>query len=234
MADLNRQVTAGLQGGGGGFSGLLPSVLNVLEYMGPMPYKVSATNAVFTSQTLSSTMNVTTVVGTNVDFPRNLVYQLSLTNGSASSAMISGGTFYAAGTVIGGRTASETVALSALASMSVASQGAVIFQQVGTLSFSNFSLATASSSASNSVSFSVGIGNKVGSPWAIKQNGLSAPSPVDFGFIGTSIQTTLTATASTSNNVYTIITGSLGIAAVQFSNALATNTPVGWMAHLNR
>lgn len=228
MAIYNRAVTAGL-GLSNQRPGLRPEVINWNAPLVLGSYKAAATNVVFTKQTFASTINATSAPGTAVDFPRNLQYQMSLTNGTASSAMISGGTFVALGLLDNGSTVSESVAATRLASASTAIQGTVCFASVATISFSNVSLATASSSASNSVSFSVGVGNKVGIPWAVKQS-----NAFPFAWIGTSYQPTTSHTGSSSSNAYTVVTGSIGTAGISFSNALATNTPVLVRAILNR
>lgn len=232
MAVLNRGVTAGLQGS---FRGLLPGVHDWLIYQGPMSYKAAATNNVFTKGGVVSTINASSAAGTAVDFPRNLQYQMSMTGGTASGTVVSAGTLAVYGLIANGSTASESVAFTSLASQSTAVQGTVCFAQVNTISFSNFLLATAGSTNSASISLSIGVGNKVGSPIAIKQNGQSAyPTPIPFAYIGTSVQTTVSATSATSNNVFTIVTGSVGIAGLSLSNALATNTPIGWFHQVNR
>lgn len=230
MAIFNRAVSAGVQQGQ---YGLRPEVINWNAPLVLGSYKVSNSNNVYTTQTVftAASVNSTLAPATNIDFPRNLVYQLSLTNGTASSAMISGGTFVVLGRLDNGSTASESVAFTRLAAASVGIQGTTCFARVDTLSYSNVSLATASSSASNSVSFYIGVGNKVGIPWSVKQTN---PSPFPWAWIGTSIQLTTSHTDSTSSNAYTVITGPIGSAGLSMSNALATNTPVLVRAILNR
>jgi hypothetical protein len=209
------------------YQGLGPPVLNLLDVF-VVSAKVSSNAAVFTSQTMASTINVSTAAGTQPDYARNLAYQLSLTNGTASSAMISGGTVAVYGLNIAGQTVSESKAFTALATASVPVTGSVAFMSINSISLINFSLATASSTASNSVSFSVGVGNMLGLPQPVRSS-----TAVPYVFIGTSIQTTVSATSATSNNLFTVVTGlnltsggRYGFGGVNISNALASNTPV--------
>lgn len=196
--------------------GLHPSVLNAM-WVSPLGFhKASAIAAVLTKQTFVSTVNATSAVGTDVDFPRNLAYQFVLTNGTASSAMISGGTIYALGTDIRGSATSESILAAQLASSSIPQQGSIMWGSVGTISFSNVSLHTSASSASNSVSFSVGVGNVVGMPQAIR----SSNAVVNL-FWGTSKMLTQSGASST-NNQYTMVTGAFGVAGISISTTLAT------------
>jgi hypothetical protein len=190
--------------------------------------KSSATNNVMTTQTFSSTFNSTVAVGTQPDVARNLVYQMSLTNGSASSAMISGGTLFISGFDMQGSGITETVALTALASMSGASAGAACFASITSISFSNVSLATASSSASASVSLSIGVGNIIGLPLSIPTfatatlpNG--APALIPYAWLGTALQ----------NGSYTVQTGNVGTAGISFSNALGSASALAALIKYN-
>jgi len=230
MAIYNRAVSAGVQGQQ---YGLRPEVINWNAPLVLGSYKVSNSNNVYTTQTVftAASVNSTVAPGTNIDFPRNLVYQLSLTNGTASSGIISGGTFVALGRLDNQSTASESVAMTRLAAASVPIQGTVVWGQVDTFSYRSVSLKTASSSVSNSISLYIGVGNKVGLPWAVKQTN---PNPIPWAWIGTSIQLTTSHTDSTSSNAYTVITGQIGVAGISMSNGLATNTPVQVRAILNR
>jgi hypothetical protein len=209
--DQTNPTVAGEQSGG-----LHPSVLNVMNAAALGFYKASAIAGVFTKQTLSSTMNASSAVGTDVDFPRNAAYQFVLTNGTASSAMISGGTFLLLGTDIRGSATTETINMAQLASSSLPQQGTVIWGSVGTVSFSNFSLHTSASTASNSVSFSVGVGNVVGMPQAVR----STNAVVNL-FWGTSKMLTQSGASST-NNQYTVVTGPFGAAGISISTTLTT------------
>lgn len=192
-------------------------------YLGPVA--VSAANVVYTKQTFASTINATVATGTMPGIARNLVYNLVLTNSTGSSAMISGGTVLVFGKDVRDRPVSESVNLAsnALASLQ-SSVGSVLFQRVETISFSNFSLATASSSASNSVSFSIGVHQIVALPVSIKQT-----DAVPHVWIGTTPQLSsvgIGASTASSTHSYTVRTGAAGVAGISFSNALATNTPV--------
>ena len=210
--------------------GLSRRSLNVIDFFAVGLHKASTITAVRTTQTFSSTFNSTLSVAGNIDFPRNLVYQLSLTNGTASSNMISGGTVQVSGFDIQGSAIFETIALTALASASVPVAGAAIFGSIlsNGISLSNVSLATASSSASNSVSFSIGVGNIVGLPFSIGSaytatlpNG--APALMPYAWLGTAIQ----------NGSYTVQVGDVGTAGVSFSNALASGSQINLALKFN-
>lgn len=211
--DQTNPTVAGEQSGG-----FHPLVFNELNNVFLGFPKASAIAAVLTKQTFISTINATSAVGTDIDFPRNLAYQLVLTNGTASSAMISGGTFYAIGTDIRGSATSESILAAQLASSSVPQQGSIMWASVGTISFSNISLHTSASSASNSVSFSVGVGNVIGLPQAIR----STNAFVNL-FLGTSKMLTQSSASST-NNQYTVVTGPFGVAGVSISSTLGSGT----------
>lgn len=200
--------------------GLGPAVLNVLDPIFLGPLKASAIAAVFTKQTFASTINATSAVGTQPDFPRALLYQMSLTNGTASSAMVSGGTFVVDGFDAAGRNLRETLAFTSAAAQSTTFNGTAIFASLKTdgVSFSNFSLATASSSASASVSFSVGVGNIAGLPLPVPAAGTVAgdngrAAAVPYMFLGTSAFTN-----------YTVVTGAIGAAGVSVAPTLGSGT----------
>lgn len=187
--------------------------------------KASAANAVYTKQTFASTINATVATGTMPDVARNLIYNLVLTNSTASSAMISGGTVLVFGKDIRDRPVSESINLASNGLASVqSSTGSVLFQRVETISFSNFSLATASSSASNSVSFSIGVHQIIALPISIKRT-----DAVPHAWIGTTPQLSsvgISDSTGSSTHSYTVRTGAAGTAGISFSNGLATNTPV--------
>lgn len=218
MAIIDRHVSPGLTG----------AALEVLEPTLLGSYKASAIAGIFTKQTFASTVNSTFAVGTQPDFPRALAYQMSLTNGTGSSQMISGGTVVVSGFNQAGVATYESKAFTDLAAASVPVIGAVIFGSLASngVSIQNFSLATASSSASNSVSFSVGVANVIGLPVAINAAGTrtianGGVSAVPMAYIGTLNQA----------GSYSVSSGPLGIARMSMSNALATNTPV--MAYID-
>lgn len=194
--------------------GLGPTVLNLCLPMVLGSHKVGASNAVVTTAPGTSSLNATKAVGTNIDFPRNLSYQMSITNGSASSAMVSQGTLVMNGFDAQGNALSESVGIKALAGAGTAGIiGTAIFGSLASngVSFSQYQLHTGSSSASDSVSVYVGVGNIVGLPMAIRST-----NAVPYAWIGTTPQP-----AS-----YTVKTGPVGTAGISFSNALASNTPV--------
>lgn len=200
--------------------GLSPSVLNVLQATPIGPVKVQTGDAVYTKQTFASTINATVAVGTQPDFARNLVYQMSLTNGSASSDMISGGTFIVSGYDLRGSALTESVAATALASLSVASTGRAIFASLASdgISMSGFSLHTSASSASNSVSFSIGVGNIVG-----LANPIRSTNAVPYLYKGTSVVTN-----------YTVITGPVGSCGISLGAAAASGSNIFCYQFLTR
>lgn len=181
------------------------------------PYKAAASGAVFTKQTFASTINATSAVGTQPDFPRNLIYFMDVTNGSASSAMVSGGTLAVFGSLINGQGATETIAFTRLAqNAGTTVGGTVLFASLASdgISFSNFSLATASSSASNSVSLSIGVGNIVALPHAVYTSVASMVVPQMWE--GTSKFTN-----------YTVQTGPVGTAGISVGPTLGSGSILG-------
>lgn len=194
---------------------------------------VSAANVIYTKQTFASTINATVATGTMPNVARNLIYNLVLTNSTASSAMISGGTVLVFGKDVRDQPVSESVnmASNALASLQ-SSVGSVLFGRVETISFSNFSLATASSSASNSVSFSIGVHQILALPFSVKRT-----DAIPHVWIGTTPQLSsvgIGASTGSSTHSYTVRTGPAGVAGISFSNALATNTPVWYDVYHSR
>jgi hypothetical protein len=230
MAVKPGAVTAGLQGN---YAGLDNRVLNVLDMVGPIPYKASSLGGIFTKAGFASTINSSSAVGTQgIDFPRNLVYQMSLTGGTASSGIISAGTFLAFGSLVNGNGVTEAIAFSRLAAASVPIQGTVVFQQPVGFSFSNLLLATASSTGSNSMSLTVGFGGKLGIPTHnINQTN---PPPVPYAWMGTSLLTTTSHTVSSTANVFTVIPGPMGYGGISFSAALSSNSAIILANQMNR
>ena len=205
--------------------GLSPEVLNYADKW-VWSAAVSSSGVVYQASSAFSAASVNSTVGpgTAIDVARNLHYQLSVVGGSASSAIISGGTIVVSGSNILGDSVSESVAISAAVSGSVGVAGTAIFGSVGTISFRSVSLATASSSNSSCVTFAVGRGNIIGLPQAVRST-----NAVPYAWIGTTPQRGTDGSAS-----YTVQGQSSGInyAGVSFSNALATNTPAAviWRA----
>jgi hypothetical protein len=170
--------------------------------------KAAATGAVKTTNSIATTFNNTIAIGTNVDVPRFLSYLIS----AGGATQVSAGTLVVYGSDIRGSAQTETIAMSLLnASQSDGIRGSKAFAQLATnFSISNFSLATAASSASNSVTIAIGLANILGFPNAVRYS-----NAVPYASIGT-----LNQAAS-----FTVIPGNVPFAGISFSNALATNTP---------
>src|SRR5688572_12871037 len=90
------------------------------------PYVASAAGNIFTTQTFASSTNATFDFGTQIDFPRNIQYRISVTGGTASNPFVAG-SIIVRGSDARGSAISEVVPLSALGASSVASQGVVKF-----------------------------------------------------------------------------------------------------------
>lgn len=177
-------------------------------------YKAAATGAVKTTNSFTSTVNATFAVGTNVDYPRFLSYQVA----AAQATYVSGGTLIMFGSDIRGSALTESMAFTALAAAGTDGvRGSKAFARLTTFSVSNFSLATAASSASNSVTIAIGLANVAGFPNQVKN-----ASAVPHAYIGTTPQP----------GSYTVIPGPVPLGGISFSNALATNTPAfAWVLH---
>lgn len=203
-------------------AGLGPTAHNIILQEVVGSYKAANTNNVLTTNSLATAFNNTIAVGTNIDFPRNLTYVMSISGGSASSAGISGGTIVIQGLDIRNSAISETIGMQALASLGTAgSAGAAIFASINTngISFSSYLLHTSYSLTSNSVTIGIGVGNLVGLPNAVRSS-----NAVPQAWIGTLNQV----------GSYTVVPGPIGSAGVSFSNALATNTPVAVIRMMTR
>jgi hypothetical protein len=201
--------------------GLGPQVLNVVQqYIASA--KASGGSALYSTANYltatNNTINASVAPGTAVDYPRNALVLLS--PNTASSSLYSAGTVVLYGKDIKGVTQSESFAATALNTVSSPTEGSVVFAQVDTISFSGFQFHTGSSSARSAVSVSVGVGARIGLPVSLKSS-----DAVVYAYIGTARQLTSAGTDST-NNQYTVYTGDYSVAAVKFSNALATGTPV--------
>lgn len=203
MAIVDRHIDPG---------GLSPAVLNVLDKW-VVSAKASAAAGVktYASAFSAATLNSTVAPGTQIDYARNLLYQISVVGGTDSTAIISGGTCVVIGTDIRGSSISESVALTQMVSGTVPVEGSAMFASVATISWSNVSLHTGSSSNSSCVSASVGVGNIIGLPQSVKYT-----NAVPMAWIGTARQ----------DGSFTVKTGDFISAGVSFSNAVATNTPV--------
>lgn len=179
---------------------------------------LTAGSALLSATAIGST---TAAPGTNIDVPRNLYYEINI-SGDATG-MVASGTISVAGSDIRGSAITETVALSEIAAIGSASfvRGTKCFGTLAAsaITISGYELATASSSRSKSISVFVGIGSHVGVPASIQSTGA-----IPYAFIGTLNQV----------GSFSVITGDIGTAAVSFSNALATNTPVHILRYVSR
>ena len=183
------------------------------------PVVASAAGNVFTTQTFASAVDTTFDVGTQVDFARNLQYRISVTGGTASNPFVSG-TLIVRGFDARGASISETVPISALGASSVASQGVVKFASLsGTaaLSISGMLMHTASSSNSNSVTLSIGMGNVIGLP-----NPVGSVNPIKYAFEGTSRFTN-----------YTFVSGPVGTAGVSVTPTLGSGSNLMFVVQWN-
>jgi hypothetical protein len=165
----------------------------------------SATDAVYSQDSAwsASSINSSVAVGTQLDFPRNLQYLLTPNTGSAG--LYSGGTIVVVGSDVLGNSISESVAVTDLNSGSDPIVGTVVFAKASTVSFSNVTIHTDSSSASNDMSVHVGDGNILG-----LGNSVLGTDAVPFAWIGTARQ----------DGSFTVQTGGVGTAGIAFENAL--------------
>jgi hypothetical protein len=229
MAIIGRQVDGTSPSYPGAVSGgLPPQVINTM-YQFVASAGASASNNVYTrSDVLSAaTVNSTVAPGTQPDYARNLV--VKLTPNTGSSAYWSGGTIVALGSDFLGRSLSESWAITALRTLTAGSAGSYAFASVGTISFKSVSAATASSSDSGAFSMHVGAGQVLGFPASVRSS-----NAVQWAYIGTAKQSTVSATASTSNNQWTVQTGDVGRAGISMSSAYASNTPFMAFVHATR
>jgi hypothetical protein len=183
------------------------------------PYVASAAGNIFTTQTFASALNTTYDFGTQIDFPRNIQYRISVTGGTASNPFVSG-SIVVRGSDARGSAISEVVALSALGASSVASQGVVKFNKLigtGAISISNALMHTASSTNSNSVTLSMGMGNVIGLP-----NPVGSLNPVKAIYEGTSQFTN-----------YTFVSGPVGTAGVSVTPTLGSGSNLVVVVQLN-
>lgn len=182
------------------------------------PIKASAAGAIFTTQTFASAVDTTFAVGTQPDFARNLLYRISVTGGSASNPFTAG-TLNIYGSDIRGSGVTETIGLSALGANSVASVGEVKFASLASdgISIKGLVMHTASSSNSNSVTLSIGVGNIVGLP-----NPVGTVNPVKYAYEGTSAFTN-----------FTIKSGPVGTAGVSVGPTLGSGSNLMFIVQLN-
>lgn len=182
------------------------------------PVVASAAGNIFTTQTFASLVNTTYAVGTNIDFPRNIQYRISVTGGTASNPFTAG-TLKIYGSDARGSGITETVAFSALGASSVASQGVVKFATLASdgISIEGAALGTASSSNSNSITLSMGMGNVIGLP-----NPIGSVNPIVFAYEGTSKFTNFTA-----------VSGPVGTAGVSVTPTLGSGSNLMFVVKLN-
>lgn len=211
--------------GSGGFA---PGNVNTM-YQFVASAGASASNNVYTRVSVLSaaTVNSTVAPGTQPDYARNLVVRLTPNTGS--SDYWSGGTINVIGSDFLGRSLSESWAITALRTLTAGSAGSYAFASVGTVSFRSVSAATASSSDSAAFSLHIGAGQVLGLPASVRSS-----NAVQWGYIGTAKQSTISATASTSNNQWTLQTGDVGRAGISMSSAYASNTPTILFVHATR
>jgi hypothetical protein len=214
---VGRQVETGDPWGG-----LPPRVHNVPAQWVGFPV-ASATNNVYTTanhftSTQTAGTSYSMAPGTNLDYARNV--QVMFVPNTASAGLYSKGTLLLYGVGYYGATISESKAISDIASVSTPWQGSVNFQNLKTISISGLQFHSASSSARSDVTFRVGMGAKIGLPVYFQ----SSDGAVMHAYIGTAYQSTVTATASTSNNQYTVVTGPYSVGGVSFSNALGSGS----------
>lgn len=201
--------------------GISPRKLNVLAPVFVGYPKASGTALVFTTAGVGTPSTATYAPGTNVDYARNLLYQMSVSGGSAVSASF-GGSLYAIGSDIKSKTIAESVALSNIVSAGTDGiVGTKCFASIAStgLSLSAYSLASGYSSRSASISFYVGIGNIIGMPQSVRSSNFAAR--VQLG---------------TDNQVgsFTVKTGDIPTAGISLSNAVGTGSLLIVSAFLNR
>jgi hypothetical protein len=157
--------------------GLPAAALNAIAIYPLQNPAVAASNNAATFQgsnllTATSIGSTTSASGTQPDVPRNLRYEINI-SGDATG-MVSAGTLNVAGLDISGRSMTETVALTHIASAGSASyvQGTKVFASLNAsaLTVSGYLLATASSTRSLSISMFLGWDNKVGLPQSIQSS----------------------------------------------------------------
>jgi hypothetical protein len=217
MAIVNRMIeTANPHGGLG------PKAHNIPALWVGFP-AASASNNVYTTanhftNTLTAGTNYTMAPGTNIDYARNVVALFS--PNTASTALYSAGTLILYGKDYYNNEVSESKAVSDIVSANTVWRGSVNFQRLDTIMVSSLQFGSSASSARSAVSLYVGQGQKLGLPVSI-QASAGAVQAVNFG---TAQHTTVTATASTSNNQFTVVTGAHSIGGISMSTALASGT----------
>jgi len=199
------------------YGGLSPKVLNVpAQWVGFPKASASAAIVTKTQQTAGSVV----AAGTQPDYARNLNVVITPT---ASSAGVTGGGVTAYGRDVLGSTRSETfgsLAISAAAGL----LGAINFASIQSVSML-LSFLGASSSAASAFAVVVGVGPQIGLPIHVRSTNAI------FGVhLGTAKQRT-SAGASSSNNLYTAVTGDYYKGGLKLSNALNSGSllQVGYM-----
>lgn len=239
MAIVDNQVT------GPGLPGLTPRPLNVLAHWNGVP-KASAANNVFTTAmsalagttssvsstqggggstvttrfyttTYASSGTFTGAAGTQPDYPRNIVLQISA---SASSTWVTGGSVSVVGADLFQKQMTDYLAVSAVNSGSAGISMSRNFVRLDTISASlhwatgmtkgstsssgsDGGTTTSSSGVNPQVTLNFGVGQKLG----VMPISILSSNAVMYAMFGTANQTTTSATASTSANQFTVCTG---------------------------
>lgn len=189
-------------------------------------HRASGSANVYTAQgsnllTATAIGSTTAAAGTNIDFPRNLAYEINIS--ADATGMVASGTLSVAGWDMASVAITETVALTDVASVGSASyvRGTKVFARLSAsaLTVSGYELAAGSSTRSNSISLYVGEGNIIGIHQSIRST-----NAIPWAWIGTAIQV----------GSFTVQTGDVGTAGISMSNAVASGTPVRVLRYLSR
>lgn len=173
--------------------------------------RASASGGVFTTAGIGTPSTFSAAPGTNVDFPRNVLYQLSVSGGSAVSASF-GGSAIISGSDLRGSSLTEAIALSSIVGQGTDGVvGSKAFGSIGTIHISGYSLGSAYSSRSASISFYFGVGNRLGLPQYVERT-----NAVQNAWLAAAIQ----------NGSFTVVTGDVGDAAIAMGNAVGTASQI--------
>ncbi len=194
------------------FNGLSPEVLNMpMQWVGAVKASLSGAIVTKTQQTAGSSV----AAGTQPDYARNLNVVITPT---ASSVGVTGGGVSIWGRDVFGNTRSETY--NSLAISSAAGQDGVInFASIDTISMS-LSFLAATSTAASAFAVHVGVGQKIGLPINIRST-----NAVYALYLGTSKQR-ISYGASSTNNLFTVVTGDYYVNGISQSDVYASATPL--------
>lgn len=272
MAIVDNQVT------GPGLPGLTPRPLNVLAHWNGVPKASALTNALTTAvsavsgssslssstqggggstitsftatTTWASSRTMTAAIGTQPDYPRNFVMQVSA---SASSTQLTGGSVFIIGADLFQKQMTDVLAISAVNSGSGGVSFSRNFVRADSFSFSahfqtGLTRTGVTSSASDGASttntggvtpqftYNFGVGQKLG----VMPISILSSNAVMYAMFGTAPQTTTSATASTSANQFTVCTGDYWFNGYVGSSAYASATQLelsykmnGWQSGSN-